>query len=226
MSAIRLYMNILRYLLRCGKGTPVAAVVVVGDIGRSPRMQNHSVSLSENGYKTLIFGFHESTPIDNVIKNEKIKIINISRINNIFSKNSILNYFIKSVWLHLSLFFSMLLHIRHHIILVQFIHEEPHFVYEEIASSSLLRNIQCFITGKGPLKEQYLESISQRGYKHVTITTLWLEAEDYPLMLRAADVGVSLHTSSSGLDLPMKVVDMMAAGLVVLAYHYPWFLLF
>lgn len=78
------------------------------------------------------------------------------------------------------------------------------------------------ITGKGPQKSHYLSLITSltasSKLEHVTILTAWLSTEDYALLLASADLGVSLHMSSSGVDLPMKVVDMFGAGLPIVGY--------
>ena len=90
------------------------------------------------------------------------------------------------------------------------------------AQQANLPKILAIITGKGPQKEYYLNRIQslnqEKKLRDVLITTAWLSTEDYASLLGAADLGISLHTSSSGVDLPMKVVDMFGAGLPVLGW--------
>ena len=92
----------------------------------------------------------------------------------------------------------------------------------QVTAKPGLPNILAIITGKGPQKEHYLAKIralnQEKKLLNVVIQTAWLTPEDYATLLAAADLGVSLHTSSSGVDLPMKVVDMFGAGLPVVGW--------
>ena len=93
--------------------------------------------------------------------------------------------------------------------------------YSELATTSHphLPELMIIITGKGPQKEHYLAKIADLEDKDklemVTIKTAWLTTADYASVLASADIGISLHKSTSGVDLPMKVVDMFGAGLPV-----------
>ncbi len=80
--------------------------------------------------------------------------------------------------------------------------------------------ILAVITGKGPKRATFEGQVrhhEQAGnLKRVIIKTTYLDdISDYAKLLGVADLGISLHTSSSGVDLPMKVVDMFGAGLPV-----------
>ncbi|KAK4955276.1 mannosyltransferase [Elasticomyces elasticus] len=82
-----------------------------------------------------------------------------------------------------------------------------------------LPRIWAVITGKGPLQAYYKSKIQQYvqegNLNDTIISTAWLSTADYARLLGSADLGISLHTSSSGVDLPMKVVDMFGTGLPV-----------
>jgi beta-1,4-mannosyltransferase len=86
----------------------------------------------------------------------------------------------------------------------------------------VLPRIHALITGRGPLLQHYLTRISTLTIAGelpgITIENAWLSPADYALLLSAADLGVSLHMSSSGVDLPMKVVDMFGSGLPVVGW--------
>ncbi|KAL8841864.1 MAG: hypothetical protein Q9170_000737 [Blastenia crenularia] len=96
--------------------------------------------------------------------------------------------------------------------------------YSDKAAStrSRLPKILAIITGKGQLKNAFLSKIrtaSNEGkLERVHVKTAWLSSEDYAKLLASADLGISMHTSSSGVDLPMKVLDMLGAGLPVIGW--------
>lgn len=96
--------------------------------------------------------------------------------------------------------------------------------YSEVSSTSKphLPAILAIITGKGPQRDMYVEHISKLEkdgkLSKVVIRTAWLSTGDYARLLASASLGVSLHTSSSGVDLPMKVVDMFGSGLPVVGW--------
>ena len=76
------------------------------------------------------------------------------------------------------------------------------------------------ITGRGPRRQEGEARIAALPLARGQIRTAFLSPEDYRRLLAAADCGVSLHRSSSGVDLPMKLVDFFGAGTPALALDY------
>lgn len=76
------------------------------------------------------------------------------------------------------------------------------------------------ITGDGPGRARYEERLHELGLRTVHLRTAWFAAEEYPRIIAAADLGLSLHRSSSGLDLPMKIADMLGCATPVCALDY------
>ena len=88
------------------------------------------------------------------------------------------------------------------------------------SSRSNLPKLLVIITGKGALRSQFENIVAARErttWKDVCVRCAFVPSRDYPLILGSADLGISVHSSSSGLDLPMKIVDMFGCGTPVLA---------
>jgi beta-1,4-mannosyltransferase len=80
--------------------------------------------------------------------------------------------------------------------------------------------LAVFLTGRGPLRATFEQRAARRHFNAIAVRTLWLEPADYPTLIGMADLGLCLHQSSSGLDLPMKLADLRGAGVPVATYDY------
>lgn len=84
-----------------------------------------------------------------------------------------------------------------------------------------LKKVLFLITGRGPMKEEFMLKVKEAKLQIFNVKSIWLDSDDYPKLLSRVDLGVSLHYSSSGIDLPMKVVDMFSACLPAAAIYFP-----
>jgi beta-1,4-mannosyltransferase len=94
--------------------------------------------------------------------------------------------------------------------------DEPKGSSLQNASPSLV----VFLTGRGVLRESFEARAARRNFKLIAVKTLWLEPADYPKLIGMADLGLCLHQSSSGLDLPMKLADLRGCGVPVAVFDY------
>jgi beta-1,4-mannosyltransferase len=75
-------------------------------------------------------------------------------------------------------------------------------------------------SGRGALRDRFEQMVATSAPRHVAVRTVWFEPGDYARAVASSDVGLCLHRSASGLDLPMKVMDFFGAGVPVLALDY------
>ena len=80
--------------------------------------------------------------------------------------------------------------------------------------------LAVFLTGRGALRDAFEARAARRNFKAIAVKTVWLEPSDYPTLVGMADLGLCLHQSSSGLDLPMKLADLRGAGVPAAVYDY------
>lgn len=56
---------------------------------------------------------------------------------------------------------------------------------DPLSTEGKLPKLLMIVTGKGPLRDRYMKEVTklQEGWKWVRCISLWLKAEDYPILL-------------------------------------------
>ena len=106
------------------------------------------------------------------------------------------------------------------VLLTALVDLDRRFLSSPGAAGARAPRVVVALTGDGPLRAHHRRRIDALALSTVAIRTFWLDAADYPRVVGAADLGVSVHRSASGFDLPMKVADMFGAGVPVCALDY------
>jgi beta-1,4-mannosyltransferase len=92
--------------------------------------------------------------------------------------------------------------------------------WEAGSSSRRFPDLVILVTGDGSRRAEFERRFAGLLAHRVQLRTRWLDPEDYPRIVGSADVGLCLHRSSSGVDIPMKVADLFGAGVPVCALDY------
>lgn len=83
-------------------------VVVLGDIGRSPRMQYHALSLANSGLNVKIIAYVESAPLPEIHENPNITITKLYPL--VFDKGpKLVRYAAKALWQSISLLLTLII---------------------------------------------------------------------------------------------------------------------
>lgn len=102
--------------MRKGK-TKNVCIVVLGDIGRSPRMQYHSLSLAELGHTVDVIGYGETEPMHEIKKSPSIYYHYLVAPPTIPQR--LINYVFKTIWQALNLIFLLVIARKPDILIVQ-----------------------------------------------------------------------------------------------------------
>ena len=76
------------------------------------------------------------------------------------------------------------------------------------------------VTGDGARRAEFERRFAGLPARRVYLLTRWLEPEEYPRVVGSADLGLCIHRSASGLDIPIKIADMFGAGVPVCVLDY------
>ena len=79
------------------------------------------------------------------------------------------------------------------------------------------RTLRLLVSGDGPGRAEWGPRLRAMEGVALHVETPDVAAADYPSLLAASHLGLCVHRSSSGLDLPMKIVELQSVGVPVFA---------
>lgn len=92
--------------------------------------------------------------------------------------------------------------------------------WEAGAAGRRFPQLAILVTGDGRRRTEFERRFAGLPARRVQLRARWLEPAEYPRVVGSADLGLCLHRSTSGLDIPMKVADLFGAGVPVCALDY------
>jgi beta-1,4-mannosyltransferase len=92
--------------------------------------------------------------------------------------------------------------------------------WEAAGDGRRFTDLVVLVTGDGQRRAEFERRFAGLKARRVQLRARYLEPDDYPRVVGSADLGLCLHRSSSGLDIPMKVADLFGAGVPVCALDY------
>jgi beta-1,4-mannosyltransferase len=92
--------------------------------------------------------------------------------------------------------------------------------WESAMSGRRFPDLVILVTGDGARRAEFERRFAGLPARRIQLRARWLEPDEYPRVVGSADLGLCLHRSSSGLDIPMKVADLFGAGVPVCALDY------
>jgi UDP-N-acetylglucosamine--N-acetylmuramyl-(pentapeptide) pyrophosphoryl-undecaprenol N-acetylglucosamine transferase len=76
------------------------------------------------------------------------------------------------------------------------------------------------LTGYGERRTVIENAIDALQLTRIAVVTGWLTEPDFIALLGSADAGLSLHRSASGVDIPIKIAEMIGCGVPIIALDY------
>lgn len=93
--------------------------------------------------------------------------------------------------------------------------------YDQEVDLKQLPKVYLIVTGKGPEQDNFHRRIKELKFsKNIIIKNHWFSNEEYTQVIGVADLAISLHLSSSGIDLPMKILDFFGVGVPTISVNF------